>query len=97
MNRKQRRAAEAKRKKGDSNQAMQDKLMLFGHLPESCSACDAPFDKTNRDMVFSWKVVVREKEELRGIENLLSRPDKLSPARIRELEDRKKELENIIK
>tara|TARA_B100000700_G_C14965088_1_gene818466 strand:+ start:525 stop:779 length:255 start_codon:yes stop_codon:yes gene_type:complete len=63
MNRKQRRAAEAKRKKGDSNQAMQDKLMLFGHLPESCSACDAPFDKTNRDMVFSWKVVVREKEE----------------------------------
>jgi hypothetical protein len=63
MNRKQRRAAEAKRKKGDSNQAMQDKLMLFGHLPESCSACSLPFDKTNREMVFSWKVVVREKQE----------------------------------
>ena len=63
MNRKQRRAAEAKRKKGDGNQAMQDKLMLFGHLPESCSACNAPFDKTNREMVLSWKVVVREQKE----------------------------------
>lgn len=46
---------------------------------------------------FKTTTFVREKEELRGIENLLSRPDKLSPARKRELEDRKKELENIIK
>ena len=63
MNRKQRRTAEAKRQKGDSKQVMEDKLMMFGHLPESCSACTAPFDKTNRDMVFSWRVVVREQQE----------------------------------
>ena len=63
MNRKQRRAADAKRRKGDSQQAMEDKIALFGHLPEKCSACEAPFDKTNREMVFSWKVVVREEKE----------------------------------
>jgi len=63
VNRKQRRTADAKRRKGDSEQAMEDKLMMFGHLPESCSACEKSFDKTNRDMVFSWKVVVREQQE----------------------------------
>ena len=63
MNRKQRRETEAKRRKGDSKQAMEDKLMMFGHLPDSCSACEKSFDKTNRDMVFSWKVVVREQQE----------------------------------
>jgi len=63
MNRKQRRTADAKRRKGDSEQAMEDKLVMFGHLPESCSACQKSFDKTNRDMVFSWKVVVREQQE----------------------------------
>jgi len=63
MNRKQRRTADAKRRKGDSEQAMEDKLVMFGHLPESCSACQKSFDKTNRDMVFSWKVVVREEKE----------------------------------
>jgi hypothetical protein len=63
MNRKQRREVEAKRRKGDSKQAMEDKLMMFGHLPDSCSVCEKSFDKTNRDMVFSWKVVVREQQE----------------------------------
>tara|TARA_R110002110_G_scaffold42646_1_gene133746 strand:- start:515 stop:775 length:261 start_codon:yes stop_codon:yes gene_type:complete len=63
MNRKQRRTIEAKRQKGDSKQAMEDKLMMFGNLPDSCSACEKSFDKTNRDMVFSWKVVVREQQE----------------------------------
>jgi len=63
VNRKQRRTADAKRRKGDSEQAMEDKLVMFGHLPESCSACQKSFDKTNRDMVFSWTVVVREQQE----------------------------------
>jgi hypothetical protein len=63
VNRKQRRTIEAKRQKGDSKQAMEDKLMMFGHLPDSCSACEKSFDKTNRDMVFSWSVVVREEKE----------------------------------
>lgn len=36
---------------------------MFGFLPESCSACQKQFDKTDRDMVFSWKVVVHEEAE----------------------------------
>ena len=63
MNRKQRRTADAKRRKADSQQMMEDKLTMFGHLPESCSACSASFDKSDREMVFSWKVVVREEKE----------------------------------
>jgi hypothetical protein len=58
MNRKQRRTIEAKRQKGDSKQAMEDKLMMFGHLPDSCSACEKSFDKTSRDMVFSTQEVL---------------------------------------
>jgi hypothetical protein len=60
MNRKQRRAAERKRKKGDAEQLMADKVHMFGQLPEKCDACKKTFDKTNRDMVFSWSVVVKE-------------------------------------
>ena len=63
MNRKQRRSAEAKKRKGDPNQRIADRMTLFGHLPESCSACKEPFDKSNKDMVFSWKVLVRENQE----------------------------------
>ena len=60
MNRKQRRAAERKRKKGDAEQMMSDKVHLFGQLPDKCDACTKSFDKKNRDMVFSWSVVVKE-------------------------------------
>jgi predicted RNA-binding Zn-ribbon protein involved in translation (DUF1610 family) len=60
VNRKQRRAAERRRKKGDAKQAMADKVHMFGKLPASCSACEKAFDKKNKDMVFSWSVVVKE-------------------------------------
>jgi hypothetical protein len=60
MSRKQRRAAERKRKKGDAEQLMADKVHMLGQLPEKCDACKKTFDKTNRDMVFSWSVVVKE-------------------------------------
>jgi hypothetical protein len=63
MNRKQRRAAESRRRRGDQEQAMADKVTLFGYLPDNCSACQKEFDKKNRDMVFSWKVVVREEKK----------------------------------
>ena len=60
MNRKQRRAAERNRKKGDAEQLMADKVRMFGQLPEKCDACKKTFDKQDRDMVFSWSVVVKE-------------------------------------
>jgi hypothetical protein len=60
MNRKQRRLAERKRKKGDPTQLVADKVQLFGQLPTECSACQKPFDKKNRSMVFSWSVVQKK-------------------------------------
>ena len=49
MNRKQRRAAERKRKKGDAEQLMADKVHMFGQLPEKCDACKKTFDKQDRE------------------------------------------------
>lgn len=60
MNRKQRRAAEKKRRQGNPEQKMADQVALFGKLPESCSLCQKEFDKKDRDMVMSWSVVVRQ-------------------------------------
>ena len=59
MNRKQRREADKKRRGDDPEQLMADKIHSFGKLPEKCDACQKPFDKKSRDMVFSWRVVVR--------------------------------------
>tara|TARA_R100000008_G_C3420779_1_gene84771 strand:+ start:219 stop:473 length:255 start_codon:yes stop_codon:yes gene_type:complete len=60
VNRKQRRAAEKRRKKGDPEQLMADQVQMFGQLPDKCDACTKTFDKKSRDMVFSWSVVVKE-------------------------------------
>lgn len=38
--------------------------MLFDRLPDSCVACKKEFDKTDIDMVRSWTVVVRNKENI---------------------------------
>jgi len=59
MNRQQRRALE---KKGISDEEVKlsDKIFLFNKLPDQCTACKNPFDKEDRKMLFSWKVVIRE-------------------------------------
>ena len=65
MNRKQRRAAQRELKKQEGAiDALAEKMMMFDQLPEECSACTAPFDKKDQDMVMSWNVVVREKEKI---------------------------------
>jgi len=68
MNRKERRAEEASKRKAikkskKSGQEFEQKMALFGHLPDTCMTCAAPFDKKNRDMVMTWHVAVREAEE----------------------------------
>jgi hypothetical protein len=68
MNRKQRRAMAAQQKKDIkkskvASNEMGAKMALFGHLPDNCMTCDAPFDKTDREMVSTWHVAVREAEE----------------------------------
>ena len=62
MNREQRRAA-AKQTKTEGNKELETKVALFGKLPDECLACQKAFDKKNREMVMSWAVIVREKEE----------------------------------
>jgi len=62
MNREQRRAA-AKQMKKDGNEELAEKVVLFGKLEDECLVCAKPFDKKDKEMVMSWSVVVREKEE----------------------------------
>ena len=63
MNREQRRRMQKEAKK-DGNQEFESKVALFGKLPDECLACTKPFDKTDRDMVMSWSVVVHGPEEV---------------------------------
>ena len=62
MNREQRRAM-AKEAKKEGNEEMAEKVALFGKLGEECLVCEEPFDKKDKEMVMSWSVVVREKED----------------------------------
>ena len=63
MNREQRRAAEKHAKKA-GNSDVAEKIAMFGKLGDVCLVCNKPFDKKDKEMVMSWNVVVREKEEV---------------------------------
>mgnify|MGYP003147224679 FL=1 len=63
MNREQRRAV-AKQAGKDGNKQLQEKISLFGKLPDECLTCEKPFDKKDRDMVMSWNVVVHGDQEV---------------------------------
>lgn len=61
MNRKERRKAKKIEKKLTPDERnLSQKIFLFEHLPSACNACEKAFDKSNKDMVISWQVVVRE-------------------------------------
>ena len=62
MNRKQRRAQEALLRK-DNNEELATKVALLGKLPEECTACEAVYDKKDKEMATTWHVVVREQEK----------------------------------
>lgn len=40
------------------------KLMLFDILGDECAACQKPYDKTSKEHVQTWKVIVREQEKI---------------------------------
>jgi len=61
MNRAQKRKL---KKQTKNNEILAEQISLFGKLPTKCNVCEKSFDKTNKEMVFSWKVVVREKEQI---------------------------------
>jgi len=65
MNRAQRRAAQKSNKKGEkSNNEVDNVMGMFDLLPDQCSACLAPYDKKDKQMVTTWNVVVREEEKI---------------------------------
>jgi len=42
---------------------MQQALGLFDKIPDKCLTCESEFDKTNKEMVASWRVVVQKAKE----------------------------------
>ena len=59
MNRKTRRSLEKKMGK-DATNNVAEKISQFGNLPEKCDACHESFDKKDKVMVQSWRVVTRQ-------------------------------------
>ena len=59
VNRKQRRAA-AKAEREHGNNDLAEKMGIYAQLPDHCLMCETPFVKTDREMLSSWNVVVRE-------------------------------------
>jgi len=62
MNREQRRTLR-KKKLSEEEKKLSDKIFLFEKLPDQCNACEESFDKTDKSMVQSWSVVIRNKNE----------------------------------
>jgi len=56
-----------KKAQKQAEKEMAQKLELFDKLSDKCLACEQPFDKKDREQVFSWHVVVRRDE---GVVNL---------------------------
>ena len=48
--------------KKEAENALAATLNKFDRLNDKCLICEEKFDKTNKDMVKAWYVVVREKE-----------------------------------
>jgi Zn finger protein HypA/HybF involved in hydrogenase expression len=53
-----------KRVKKDVEKQMKRQLMMFDKLEDECAACQEPFDKKSKEHAKTWKVVVREDEEV---------------------------------
>jgi len=59
MNRKQRRAYDKQIGK-ENTERLAEQVSLFNKMPKKCDACQKDFDKTDKDMVLSWNVVVKQ-------------------------------------
>jgi len=64
MNRKQRRkAGKVKKNLSPSERNLSEKIFMFEQIPDACTTCAESFDKTDKSMAFSWRVVVREEKQ----------------------------------
>lgn len=59
MNRKTKRALK-KQLGATAQERMAQQVSQFGKLPQSCSACQKEFDKSDKSMLESWNVVVKQ-------------------------------------
>jgi len=57
VNREQRRKL---KKNNKGNEQLAEKVEQFGHRPNNCSACSAPFDAKSKEHAMTWRVVVYE-------------------------------------
>ena len=48
----------------EDNKEFQAKVALFGKLGDECLVCNKPFNKKDKEMVMSWYVTVRQKEDV---------------------------------
>ena len=53
-----------RRKQKEAEKEFQQKVGMFDKIPDSCDSCKKTFDKKDKNMVYSWSVVVKEKEEV---------------------------------
>jgi hypothetical protein len=61
MNRAQRRKMSKGKKK--KQQGVEGIMDLFDKIPNQCLVCEKSYDKKNKEMVRTWNVVVRNKEQ----------------------------------
>lgn len=54
----------ARNKAKKQKKEMKQLLGLFDKLGDECAACEAPYDKTSKEQAMTWKVVVREQEQI---------------------------------
>ena len=45
----------------DTEKKMSEQLTMFDKIGDHCLACNEPFDKTDKEQVKTWTVVVRKK------------------------------------
>ena len=50
--------------KKQAEKDLKEKLNMFERMPDECSACLTPFNKTDKEMVTTWNVVVRQEEKV---------------------------------
>jgi hypothetical protein len=53
----------AKKEEKQLKKEVAQKMNMFSRLPDECLSCLSAFDKTNREMIASWTVIVKEAEK----------------------------------
>ena len=54
----------ARNKAKKQKKEMKELLGLFDKMGDECAACLVPFDKKSKEHAMTWKVVVREEEQV---------------------------------